>query len=39
MRMTSGFCFSLLSENPAFKDKTMDDFTVDVLDQLQAVDI
>ena len=33
------FFHFLLSENPAFKDKTMDDFTVDVLDQLQAVDI
>lgn len=29
----------LLDENPAFKDYTMKDFTVDVLDQLKAVDI
>lgn len=29
----------LLEENPAFKDYTMKDFTVDVLDQLKAVDI
>ena len=33
------FFHFLLSENPAFKDKTMADLTVDVLDQLQAVDI
>ena len=29
----------LLTENPAFKEKTMSDITVDVLDQIQAVDI
>ena len=29
----------LLTENPAFKGKTMSDITVDVLDQIQAVDI
>ena len=29
----------LLDENPAFKDCSMKDFTVDVLDQLKAVDI
>ena len=29
----------LLDENPAFKNKTMDDFTVDVLDRLKSVDI
>ena len=29
----------LLSENPAFQGKTTTDFTVDVLDRLQAVDI
>lgn len=29
----------LLDENPAFKNYTMKDFTVDVLDQLKAVDI
>ena len=28
----------LLTENPAFKEKTMSDITVDVLDQIQAVD-
>ena len=29
----------LLDENPTFKNKTMDDFTVDVLDRLKSVDI
>ena len=29
----------LLDENPAFKDYSMKDFTVDVLDQLKAIDI
>jgi site-specific recombinase XerD len=29
----------LLSENPSFKNKSVTDLTVDVLDQLQAVDI
>lgn len=29
----------LLDENPAFKNKTMADFTVDVLDQIKSVDI
>lgn len=29
----------LLDENPAFKDYTMQDFSVDVLDQVQALDI
>ena len=29
----------LLDENPAFKNHSMKDFTVDVLDQLKAVDI
>ncbi len=29
----------LLSENPAFRGKTMSDITVDVLDQIQALDI
>ena len=29
----------LLTENPAFKGKTMSDITVDVLDQIQAADI
>ena len=29
----------LLTEHPAFKEKTMSDITVDVLDQIQAVDI
>ncbi|MCF0133577.1 MAG: tyrosine-type recombinase/integrase [Blautia sp.] len=29
----------LLDENPAFRNKTMMDFTVDVLDQLRALDI
>lgn len=29
----------LLDENPAFKNKTMDDFTVDVLDRLKSIDI
>ncbi|MDO5539844.1 MAG: tyrosine-type recombinase/integrase [Eubacteriales bacterium] len=29
----------LLDENPAFRNKSMDDFTVDVLDQLKPVDI
>ena len=29
----------LLDANPTFKNKTMDDFTVDVLDQLKSVDI
>ena len=29
----------LLTENPAFKGKTMSDITIDVLDQIQAVDI
>ena len=29
----------ILDENPAFKDFTMKDFTVDVLDQFSAVDI
>ena len=40
MRMTSGFSFiSYYQKIRPLKDKTMDDFTVDVLDQLQAVDI
>ena len=29
----------LLDQNPMFKDKTMKDFTVDVLDQIKAVDL
>ena len=29
----------LLEQNPMFKDKTMSDFTVDVLDQVKAVDL
>ena len=29
----------LLEQNPMFKDKTMSDFTVDVLDQIKAVDL
>ena len=29
----------LLDENPAFKDHAMTDFTVDVLDQIKAVDL
>ena len=29
----------LLDENPAFKDSSMKDFTVDVLDQIRAIDI
>ena len=29
----------LLDENPVFKDCSMKDFTVDVLDQIKAVDI
>ena len=29
----------LLDENPTFKNKTMEDFTVDVLDRLKSVDI
>lgn len=29
----------LLDENPSFKNKTMTDFTVDVLDQIKSVDI
>ena len=29
----------LLDENPAFKDYSMTDFTVDVLDQIKAVDL
>ncbi len=29
----------LLNENPAFRNKTMDDFTVDVLDMVKPVDI
>lgn len=29
----------LLDENPAFKDQSMKDFTVDVLDQIKAVDL
>ena len=29
----------LLDENPAFKDHSMTDFTVDVLDQIKAVDL
>lgn len=29
----------LLSENPSFKDKSMNDFTVDILDKLEALDI
>lgn len=29
----------LLDENPAFREKTMNDFTVDILDQLKPVDI
>ena len=33
------FFHFLLTENPYFKDKTMQDITVDVLDRVQAVDI
>ncbi len=33
------FFHFLLSENPSFKNKTMGDLTVEVLDQLQALDI
>ena len=29
----------LLDQNPMFKDKTMSDFTIDVLDQIKAVDL
>ncbi len=29
----------LLEENPAFREKTMQDFTVDILDQLKPIDI
>lgn len=29
----------LLEQNPMFKDKTMSDFTIDVLDQIKAVDL
>lgn len=33
------FFHFLLTENPSFKNKTMQDLTVDVLDKLQALDI
>ena len=39
MHMTSNFFPVLLDENPAFKDHAMTDFTVDVLDQIKAVDL
>mgnify|MGYP000010321448 FL=1 len=29
----------LLDQNPMFKDKNMSDFTIDVLDQIKAVDL
>lgn len=33
------FFHFLLEENPAFREKRMEDFTVDVLDQIQSVDL
>ena len=40
MRTISAYFFQfLLDQNPMFKDKTMKDFTVDVLDQIKAVDL
>ena len=40
MLMTSVFSSSfLLEQNPAFKDWSMDSFTVDILDQITALDL